>query len=140
MRVGWQRLVLGQKVRSHIASQKYACTHLQRTHSSQTLSARTFARTSHVQKCDFTHMCAATQHLMLTHIVTLGIQNGRPWFFSLFSLHIDKLTALASNLFDLDYKSVNFLFREHYQYDGWLQNHYISVYLPRSRMFGALVF
>ena len=58
-----------RKVRSHIASQKYARTHLQRTHSSQTLSARTSARTSHVRKCDFTHMCAATQHLDFKYIL-----------------------------------------------------------------------
>ena len=49
-------------------------THLQRTHSSQTLSARTSARTSHVRKCDNTHMCAATQHLETSNSLK------QPWF------------------------------------------------------------
>ena len=48
------------KVRSHIALPKTSRTHTHCTHSSKSLSARTSARTSHVRKCDFTHMCAAT--------------------------------------------------------------------------------
>ena len=52
---------------------KTSHTHALRTHSSKYLSARTSARTSHVRKCDFTHMCAATQHLYLSL-----------WFFPLF--------------------------------------------------------
>ena len=51
------------KVRSHIARLKTSRTHAHRTHSCKPLSARTSARTSHVRKCDNTHMCAATQHL-----------------------------------------------------------------------------
>ena len=47
---------------------KTSHTHALRTHSSKYLSARTSARTSHVRKCDFTHMCAATQHLHVFRI------------------------------------------------------------------------
>ena len=62
-----QHINQGKKCeRSHIAIQKYARTHLQRTHSSKTLSART----SHVRKCDNTHMCAATQHLDTTMLIS----------------------------------------------------------------------
>ena len=53
-------------MRSHIAHQKISSTHAHRTHSFKSLSARTSARTSHVRKCDFTHMCAATQHLYIS--------------------------------------------------------------------------
>ena len=45
-------------------SQVKICPHAPTTHRQfQTLSARTSAHTSHVRKCDNTHMCAATQHL-----------------------------------------------------------------------------
>ena len=43
---------------------KTSHTHALRTHNSKYLSARTSARTWNVRKCDFTHMCAATQHLL----------------------------------------------------------------------------
>ena len=42
---------------------KYAHTHALSHAQFKTLSAPTSARTSHVRKCDNTHMCAATQHL-----------------------------------------------------------------------------
>ena len=52
------------KVRSHIAHQKISSMHAHRTHSSKSLYALTSAHTSHVRKCDITHMCAATQNLI----------------------------------------------------------------------------
>ena len=55
-----------KRCKSAIAqSQVKICPHAPTTHTQfQTLSARTSARTSHMRKCDNTHMCAATQHLI----------------------------------------------------------------------------
>ena len=56
----------GFGAKSAIAHRKSKiCQHASTMHAQfQTLSARTSARTSHVWKCDNTHMCAATQHLI----------------------------------------------------------------------------
>ena len=64
-KVSRKRKQTGEKVRSQIATQKYAHTHALPHAQFKTLSARTSARTLHVRKCNNTHMCAATQRLIL---------------------------------------------------------------------------
>ena len=60
---------ISTRVKSAIAHHKTKiCPHTPTTHSHfQTLSARTSARTSYVRRCDNTHMCDASQRLVLTY-------------------------------------------------------------------------
>ena len=91
----------GAKVWSHIARPKTSARTLHTQ--SQTLSARTFARTSHVRKCDFTHMCAATQHLYLLQILSkLCFQRvALSGNYEIVAISTDKTTIFN----DLDYKA-----------------------------------
>ena len=84
---------------------KTSHTHALRTHSSKNLSARTSARTSHVRKCDFTHLCAATQHLL--------ISENLPRF--------EKICSTGTLFWFLDVLN-NFKFPTHKNSQKWVKN------------------
>ena len=74
--------------------------HAHRTHSLKNLSARTSACTSHMRKCDNTHMCAATQHLQATgqRISKVRKQQKKFQFCQSYSNVNRKVWYISSNL------------------------------------------